>query len=235
MIRKIVIFGMVLMFILRMDAYAQEKQSKNMPQKVKGLTDDAVAVVNGEKILAKEYRNAYRKAEEYYRGIYRDGFNDELVRKLDIKNKVIKDIIKKRLWIQEAQKRGLEITDDELKESIMKMELFRKDGQFDRTLYERILLSNRMDVKDFEEAQRKELLTDKMRQVVRDSVVLTEEEVDEAFNAESTSKKLGTEKSEVERQSLKKFLQFQKQEKAVTAYADEMYKKAKITINKHSP
>lgn len=229
---------MVLIFIishyltLPIAASAQEKQRKGLEQKSVGLTDGVVAIVNGEEILSTEYRSAYKKVEASYRDTYKDGFNDELAKKLNIKDKVIKDLIEKRLWLQDAQKRGLEITDDELRDNIMKMYIFHRNGRFDPSLYERILTDNRMNEKDFEEIQRKEFLTLKLMQVVRDSVVVTEHEVDEALNAESTSKKTGPKKSEEERQSFKKFLQFQKQEKAVRTHADEMYKKAKITINK---
>jgi len=145
---------------------------------------------------------------------------------------VIKDLIEKRLWLQESYKRGFEITDDELRDSIMKMHVFQRNGKYDRALYERILAANRMNEKDFEEAQRKELLMDKMKQVIRDSVVVTEQEVDEALKTDVASQKVGPAKIEEEREKFKKFIQFQKQEKAVWTYSDEIYKKAKITINK---
>ncbi len=216
-------------YALCSDANAQE--NSKIRQTVNRLTDDIIAVVNNEKISTKEYRSEYKRVVESYRDLYRDGFNDELVMKLDIKNKVIKDIIKKRLWAKEAQKRGLKITDDELHATIMQMVMFRKAGEFDRSLYESILILNNMNAMDFEEAQRRELLIEKMKQVVRNRVVVTDEEVDKFLNAESTDNQMEAEMPEKARQSRKRFLQFQKEEKAVIEYEEEMYKKANIVIN----
>jgi len=88
--RKIVVLGIVFLIIssyfpLPMTSSAQEKQKTGIEQKSAGLADGVVAVVNGEEILSNEYRSAYKKAEEFYRETYQQDFNDEFVRKLNIK------------------------------------------------------------------------------------------------------------------------------------------------------
>ena len=40
---------------------------------------DRVAVVEGQKITAKEYRTAYNRAVEFYRQNYKDKFNSDLL------------------------------------------------------------------------------------------------------------------------------------------------------------
>jgi len=196
---------------------------------------DVVASVNGHPIKVKEYRRAYNRAVEYYRDMYKDKFSPELLEQMKVRDKVLEDLVGRELWLEKAQELGLMVSDEELRESIMKMKVFHREGRFDRTLYERILTSNRMNVSDFERAQRIELLIDKMKRIVKDSVFVTDAEVNEAFPLTlSGDKDRGkvTARPAEEMERLKKFLRFQKQEQAIAAYTDAMRAAAKIKVNK---
>ncbi len=200
---------------------------------IKAPTQDVVVSVNGYNIKAQEYRKAYNRAVEFYRETYKDKFDAELLEKLNVRDKVLEDLVGRELWLGKATELGLRISDEELRDSIMKINVFHKDGRFDRTLYERILAANRMKVSEFEEAQHQELLIDKMKRIIRDSVSVTDGEVNETFPLSITGGRDGVAgRPAEEMQRLKKFLQFQKQEKALKAYADAMRDSAKIKVNK---
>ncbi len=194
---------------------------------------DVVVSVNGHDIKVQEYKRAYNNAIEYYRDMYKDKFSPELLEQMKVRDKVLEDLVGRELWLEKASELGLRVSDEELKDSIMKMNVFHKEGRFDRALYERVLASNRMNVSDFERAQRKELLIDKMKRIVKDSVSVTDAEVNETFPLSlSGGKDKVAERPMEETQRLKKFLQFQKQEQAIMAYTSAMRAAAKIKVNK---
>lgn len=194
---------------------------------------DVVVSVNGHDIKVQEYKRAYNNAIEYYRDMYKDKFSPELLEQMKVRDKVIEDLVGRELWLEKALEIGLMVSDEELKDSIMKMNVFHREGRFDRTLYERVLAGNRMSVSDFERAQRRELLIEKMKRIVKDSVSVTGAEVNETFPLSlSGGKDKVAERPAEEMQRLKKFLQFQKQEQTVMAYTEAMRARAKIKVNK---
>jgi peptidyl-prolyl cis-trans isomerase D len=201
---------------------------------IKAPQQNIVASVEGHNIQAQDYRKAYNRAIAYYREVYKEKFNDEMLEKLNVKDKVLDELVSRELWLDEAAKLGITVNDQELRDDIMKMKEFHKDGKFDPDLYAGLLSSNRIKVSDFEDVKRKELLIDKVKRIVRDSVAIEDDEVNEIFPLDVTGDKGGVTASRPaeEMQKLKKFLQFQKQEKAVTAYAAGLRAKAKIQINK---
>lgn len=200
---------------------------------IKAPKPNVVAVVNGRhEIKVTEYRRAYNNTIDYYRDLYKEKFDPEMIEKLKIRDRVLEDLVARELWLEKAEELGLQVSDNELRESIMKMNVFHnKEGVFDRNRYEMILTSNRITTKDFEQAKRQELLIEKMKRLVRDSVYVSDEEVKKTYPA-INSKKGGKELSKEESNRLKKFLRFQKQEKAVRAYAEIMRRHASIKVNR---
>lgn len=201
---------------------------------IKQPKENVVVTVNGHNIMVQEYRKAYNRAVEYYREAYKDKFDADMLEKMNVKDKVVEDLVKRELWLESAKKLGLTVTDSELSSTIMKMPVFHKDGRFNSTLYERILEANRMKVSDFEELQRRDLLIEKMKRIVKDSVQVTDDEVNESYPVAvaAGSKDAAKDRPADEIQRLKKFMQFQKQEKSVMSYAEAMRAAAKISVNK---
>jgi len=205
---------------------------------IKSPGTNVVAEVDGYEIKAIDYRRAYNNALDYYRRVYGDKFNADLLKKLKVKDKVLEDLIIQKLWLEEAKKLGLKVSDEELRKHIMKIQAFHNEnGEFDSQIYREVLEANHMTVTGFEEAQREALLIEKVKRLVRDTVHVTDDEVKSLYPGIGGKKKKGKKgKQELSRKTLerlKKFLQFQKQEQAVQAYAKRLRQRARIKINKN--
>ena len=207
---------------------------------IKAPGTNIVAEVDGYKIKAIDYRRAYNNAIDYYRRAYGNKFNADLLKKLKVKDKVLEDLIVQKLWLEEARKLGLKVSDEELRKHIMQIQAFHNEnGEFDSKIYRAVLEANHMTVAGFEEAQRESLLIDKIKRLVRDTVHVSNEEVKTLYpgikgkGKKKGTKKAGQELSKKTLERLKKFLRFQKQEKAVQAYAARLRQRAKIKINKN--
>ncbi len=70
------------------------------------------------------------------------------------------------------------VTDTELEQSILNIDAFHKDGQFDMTLYKRLLGLNSMTPEIFEQLQRKQLRKQKLQDMIVGSVTVSNLEAD---------------------------------------------------------
>ncbi len=223
LVLKIIMGIIAITFVLSMGWYGIQSRSA-----------DVVISVNGQDIKAPEYRRAYNRAVESYRDMYKDTFDAEMLEKMNIRGKVMDQLVARKLWLEAAAHLGLSVSDEELRDGIMKMKMFHREGRFDRKLYKNILDANRLSEAVFEGSQREEFLVEKMKSIVRDSVVVSDSEVSESFPLNLSGVRGGAtaERLPEELERLKKFARFQKQEKAVMSYAEAMRSKAKIEINK---
>ncbi|MBI5197050.1 MAG: SurA N-terminal domain-containing protein [Nitrospirae bacterium] len=195
-------------------------------------TANRAAVVDGTEVTMKQYQAAYNRAVSFYRQTYKDKFDEEMLRKLNLEDQIIDELVEEVLWLHEAETMGLMVTNEELSKTVTKISAFQKNGQFDSEQYRNVLSANRTNPKDFEKNLRENVLVDKVKQAIRQSVMVTDREVEEAVPTLAPEPSGEQTRSPEERVRMKQFLLFQKQEKALKAYAEGMRKKATVEINK---
>lgn len=137
----------------------------------------AVATVDGESITVKEYANLYKRQVDYYKQTFKDQFDDEMARKLDLKRRAVEVLINRSLAIKAAKADGLEVTASEVQDAIKAIPAFSKNGVFDKDAYFQTLSSNRIKPPEFEKSIEMDLLTMKMREKVLKDVSVSDEEV----------------------------------------------------------
>jgi peptidyl-prolyl cis-trans isomerase D len=187
-------------------------------------TSDAVAKVNDQEISLNEYRRSYQNAIEFYRNLFKDGFNEDLVKQLNLRRQVMNNLIDHRIWLDYARSIGLEVTDEEVLDVITKTPGFQQKGQFNPEIYRRILSANRLTPELYEKAHREELLVEKAKDLVRQSVALTDQEMQPPTIAQTAS-------SQPNAPNPKDLLK-QKQERALFAFTEALKAKARIDIKK---
>jgi len=132
-------------------------------------------------ITVAEARNYYQNLRDRYQAIYGERFTEEMAKKLNLKEKAVKDLINRILLLQEAQRLGLKVTAEELQASIQEIPAFQKDGVFDKATYLRALQRGRLTAKEFEANQRQTLLLNKLQGLVISSVKISDQEISEAY------------------------------------------------------
>lgn len=144
--------------------------------------ESQIAMVNGEAIAVEAYRNAYRQLEEQYRQQFGDAMNQDLLKSLNLKEQALDQLINRRLVLQEAERLGLRVSEDELVQAIQRIPAFGENGRFDSRRYQRMLALNRMTAEMFEAGMREELLVEKMQNIILGSVKVSEAEALERFS-----------------------------------------------------
>ncbi|MBI4653946.1 MAG: SurA N-terminal domain-containing protein [Nitrospirae bacterium] len=125
-----------------------------------------VAQVKNKKIAQQEYWRVHDNAERYYREIFK---NEEDIKRLNLKEKVINDLIDREVLMIAAEDIGIRVTDKELQEAIVSNPLFHRNGVFSRDVYLRALKLNRVIPKEYESALKNEMVLNKMHRLIGES------------------------------------------------------------------
>jgi len=180
-----------------------------------------VAEVGKHKITAEEYWRSYENVNRFYREIYKEKFNEEMEKKLNLKEKVLDSMIQERVLLVAAKEEGIGITDKELQEAITHEPAFMRNGVFDKSIYVNRLKLMRITVEEYENAKRQELTLNKMRHLIELSVDVP----DMSANLQKLS---GDEKS---MNMLREAMLSEKKEKALRSYVEGLKRDIKIKID----
>lgn len=135
----------------------------------------SVIEVGKEKVSLKEYWRAYENMKSFYSDIYKDKFNADMEKKLGLKEKILQEMLNSKVLYVAAVDAGLVVSDRELMDDIMNDPSFQRDGKFRRDIYLKTLQLNRIPPRYYEEKKKEELLVKKMRQLVENAVVLSDQ------------------------------------------------------------
>jgi peptidyl-prolyl cis-trans isomerase D len=133
--------------------------------------------IGGQAITIAEAKNYYQNLRESYQSRFRDQFNEEMVKRMALKERAVNDLIHKVLLLQEARRLGLRVAPEEVHALIQNYPAFQKDGTFDRATYLRVLQRARITAKEFEAGQMQILLTSKVQELVVSSAKVSDQEV----------------------------------------------------------
>jgi peptidyl-prolyl cis-trans isomerase D len=140
-----------------------------------------IAYVNGEVISGPEYEKAYRDMLSAYQARYKDMWNENMIKVLDLKTKALNSLIDQRLMTQAAKGLGIDVTESECQRAIMSYPAFQVNGQFDMGRYQSLLGHNHMTPEDFETTITQDLLDRKLQQFLFAFLGVTEQEVLEHY------------------------------------------------------
>ncbi len=131
---------------------------------------DVVAEVGKYKITIEEYWKTYENIYRFYREIYRDKFDEEMEKKMRLREKVLDSMIDEQVLLIAAKETGIKVSNDELHEAIIHEPAFMRDGIFDKNIYMNRLRLNRITVPEYEKSKLKELTLLKMKRLIELSV-----------------------------------------------------------------
>jgi peptidyl-prolyl cis-trans isomerase D len=174
-----------------------------------------------------EFKRAYENTYRFYKEKVPGEFKDET-----IKQYVVEQLVDSRVWLIAAHNMGLTITDEELRDSIMQIPEFQKNGTFDPERYQRLLAANHLTPSMFESTQARELLSVKARLMVSEAVSLTPSELDEANALMLRQSDPDPAKAAAAKERAIQDVLFQKQQRALMAYAQSLKATLPVSIRR---
>ena len=141
-----------------------------------------VAKIDKHIISDQVYQKAYENTIEAYRQQYGNFFNEEMIKMLDLKNRVLDQLINNYIIELEAKKMGVRITNEDLQESIRKLPGFTTNGAFDMDKYNQVLSYLRVTPSEFEDQQKNEMIRQRLRDIITDNVFISKKEIEAAYH-----------------------------------------------------
>ena len=142
-----------------------------------------LASVGDVRILRSEYAEAYKRQQELLRRLYGDRADARLFEAMNLRQRVLEDLISRALILQEAERVGLTVSEGELVAEIKATPVFAKEGKFSRERYLELLKVNGLNPEAFEGQIRQDLLRRKMLALIRGTAKVSEGEARAAFRA----------------------------------------------------
>jgi hypothetical protein len=183
---------------------------------------DILAEVGKYKITSEDYWRTYDSIYRFYREIYKDKFDEEMEKQLNLKENVLNSMINERVLLIAAKEAGISVSDTELQDSIAREPAFMRNGAFDKELYVNRLRLNRTTPEIYENAKRRELTADKMRRLIELSIDVPD--VDPGL--------LESQGDEQTARMISQAMLSDQRERAVKSYIEGLKKDIKIKINK---
>lgn len=183
---------------------------------------DILAEVGKYKITSEDYWRTYDSIYRFYREIYKDKFDEEMEKQLNLKENVLNSMINERVLLIAAKEAGISVSDTELQDSIAREPAFMRNGAFDKELYVNRLRLNRTTPEIYENAKRRELTADKMRRLIELSIDVPD--VDPGL--------LESQGDEQTARMISQAMLSDQRERAVKSYIEGLKKGIKIKINK---
>ena len=163
-----------------------------------GQNPNVAARAGSLQISAADFQKEFKRAERRAQQMYGKNFGPELARLLNLPQQVVNGLIDRRLMQEEARRLGLKVTDEELRAKIVALKdgqsgalLFVRDGNFIGDAgYRRVLAQNDMTPDGFEAEMREQILLEKLNRFLSESVVVTDQEVEDDFASRSVKAKI---------------------------------------------
>jgi len=137
------------------------------------------AKVNGETVPAVMYERQLSQLANYYRPRYGDDFVRMMLPQLA--EQALSSVVSRTLLVQEARRRGLEVTRDEVNRAVWSSPQFQENGRFSRDLYNEAAQQEYGSTRQYEETLRGELLLRHLEAAFEATVNVPESQVHDAW------------------------------------------------------
>ena len=154
---------------------------------------DTIANVEGQEITAGEFRRTYQAQLQAYRSAYGANMSEQLLKQLGVEQQILQQMVDERAAIAEADRVGLKVSDEEVRQRIFAMPAFQENGAFiGEQRYQQLLRMQRppMMPADFEDNVRRGLLVEKLRSSVTDWLAVNDKELEQEYRRRNDKVKL---------------------------------------------
>ncbi len=140
-------------------------------------TQSYAANVNGTIIPRDQFFNVYESEMAKLRLRFKGSLPSELIEKLNLKQKVLEGMVDQLLLVQEAEKLGMFVTDEDLVQDIQSNPAFQRNGTFDSRLYTAYLSEIKLSPALYENSQRRQILANQLVKLLTDGVETDPDEI----------------------------------------------------------
>jgi len=176
----IIVIGIVVVFAINFGPGSLAKQQSTHPGE-----QTYAAKVNGAVVPVSEWERQYGQLYSLARAQMGEAFTRELADQLGLGRQAMEQVVDRQLVIQEAKKRGLAVSKQELTRVVQEDPSFQENGQFRFEVYEDYARRSYGSPAKLEAVLKDQLLFRKMMIAVRETVNVPESEVRAAWESDA--------------------------------------------------
>ena len=151
---------------------------------------NTIATVGKEKISGDIYVQNLRQRLEMLQSEFKE-LDSNFIQQLNIPQQVLEQIIQQTVLIQTAKKFGIRSSNGEIRQKIVSYPIFQRDGKFvGFKEYNKILTWNRISMAEFEKSLVKEILLEKILQVLGAGIPVSQDELWENYKKNNEGVKM---------------------------------------------
>jgi len=154
---------------------------------------DTVARVNGREISGADFRRTYQAQLQAYRSAYGGNMSDQLLKQLGIEQQILQQMVDERAALAEAERLGIKVSDEEVRQRIFAMPAFQENGAFiGEARYQQLLRMQRppMVASEFEDNVRRGLAVEKLRGSLTDWLSVNDKDLEQEYRRRNDKVKL---------------------------------------------
>jgi hypothetical protein len=145
---------------------------------MRGNHEGAMAgMVNGEPITRADFSKALNQRIEFFKQLSGGKFSEEQMKSFNMRAGVFEELVSRKLMSQTAVSQGWMASDAEVRDRVMEMPVFQKDGKFDTLTYRNLLTANSLTPESFEKMMRDDLSLQRVNEFFKRRIKVTEEEI----------------------------------------------------------
>jgi peptidyl-prolyl cis-trans isomerase D len=151
-----------------------------------GLGGSALAEVDGVDISVTEFLSAYQR---FLRSSQFPA-DKQFLKTLQVDRQILNQLVSREVILSEAKRLELDATANEIQQRILALPYFQDNGNFAFSRYRTILEQNGMTVQQFEDGVREEIIQEKLRNLITDSITVSDHEVEEEYRNRNEKAKI---------------------------------------------
>jgi peptidyl-prolyl cis-trans isomerase D len=142
-------------------------------------------------IRAEEYQKQLAQRLQNYKEQFKDNFNKSMISQWRIPEQILQEMTRTTIILMEAEKLNIEVSDEEVRDQIIKLPGLQQDGKFiGQAAYLRRLQAMRMDVTEFESQFKKQAIGKKLQELVAGPLVINHDTLLDKYKREKDQAKL---------------------------------------------
>jgi peptidyl-prolyl cis-trans isomerase D len=147
-----------------------------------GSPAETVVTIGDESISVAEFQREYYRQVQFYSRLYQGRLDEAQLKQMGIEDQVLQRLVTDRLVGLEAERLGIEVSDEAVARAIATAPDYQENGRFIGTpeLRRRLELAG-MTERSFEDSLRRQLLRESLQGLVGDGVVVTDAEAEREF------------------------------------------------------
>jgi peptidyl-prolyl cis-trans isomerase D len=142
---------------------------------------ERIAMIDGKPIVYADFQREYQNLLDMYRQRLGQGLTEEMLKALNLKQQALDNLINQSIVLKKAEEMKIRVAEEDVKAAILAYPAFQRDGVFNERIYEQTLRSNKMSPEEFEDFQKKMLITLKVQDLIQDGVKVSDQEIHDFY------------------------------------------------------